>query len=140
MSSDAVEHNVAEQSQPGHVEAKLSKHQMKRKAKLESILKNRSEKRRLERERNKLKRKLKRATEPQSESYKDELKQTRKSLKKNLMINSTNKLRICIDCSFESLMSVSDLNHLSKQIAFCYAANRRLKQPLQFYMTDYNGN
>jgi hypothetical protein len=135
-------------------ETRISKHQMKRKAKLEAILKNRAEKRKIERERNKLKRKMKQAAaaaaaassatvsaESQTTPYAEntELKQTRKSLKKNKMCDSANKLKVCIDCSFESLMSISDLNHLSKQIAFCYAANRRLKQPLQFYMTDYKG-
>jgi tRNA (guanine9-N1)-methyltransferase len=114
-------------------EKSLTKTQLKRKKKLENILKIRIEKRKKERENKKLKRSLKKQYPVENE----EIAISRKSLKKNIMINSTNKLRIIVDCSFEQLMQDNDISHLCKQLQFCYAANRRLKSPLQFYITDY---
>ena len=60
----------------------------------------------------------------------------RKSLKKNLMSQSKNKLRICIDCSFENLMGFSDIRHLGKQLGFCYGSNRRMESPLQVFFLN----
>ncbi len=52
------------------------------------------------------------------------------------MANSKCKLRIVIDCSFEDLMSDSDIHHLGKQLSYSYAKNRRMESPLQFYVTS----
>ena len=114
-------------------EEKLTKTQLKKKRKLENIMKTRVEKRKKEREAKKQKRLANKQNADENEA-----KVTRNSLKKNLMANSTNKLRVVIDCSFENLMSDNDISHLCKQLQFCYAANRRLKSPLQFHVTDYN--
>lgn len=112
----------------------ISKNQLKRIKKYELIVKTRAEKRKQEREKKKLKRLAKKEalTEANIEPV-----VTRNVLKKNLMANSTNKLRIVVDCSFESYMSENDTSHLCKQLQFCYASNRRLTAPLQFYITDY---
>ena len=119
-------------------EKTLTKTQLKKKKKLENIMKIRIEKRKKERESKKLKRILKKQNQEENGiSNNSELVISRKTLKKNMMINSTNKLRIVVDCSFENLMQDNDISHLCKQLQFCYAANRRLKSPLQFYITDY---
>ncbi len=62
---------------------------------IENILKIRIEKRKKERENKKLKRSLKKQNPVENE----EIAISRKSLKKNIMINSTNKFRIVVDCS-----------------------------------------
>lgn len=112
----------------------LSRNQEKKLKRLERALQNRAEKRKKEREIRRAKGKQNYAVVEKMNGEKVEIK--RKDLKKNLMANSTNKLRIVIDCSFESLMNYSDINHLCKQLTYCYAANRRMEAPLQFYMTS----
>lgn len=117
--------------------AALTKSQLKRKLKLENILKKRAEKRKHEREKRK-KKKLERKLNQEQESSTNEQQINRKQLKRNRMCDSDCKLRIVVDCSFEEYMSDNDLSHLCKQLSFCYATNRRLKAPIQLYITDYN--
>ena len=100
----------------------LSKNQLKKLKRQENALKNRAEKRKKEREQRKLKRKNGLAVIEKPNGQVVEIR--RKALKKNLMSNSTNKLRVVIDCSFDELMSPGDINHLGKQLNYCYAANR----------------
>ncbi|CAF0730757.1 unnamed protein product [Brachionus calyciflorus] len=112
----------------------LSKNQEKKLRRLEKSLQYKAERRKKEREMRKLKGKQNYAVVEKLNGEKVEIK--RKQLKKNLMANSPNKLRLVVDCSFESLMNYSDINHLCKQLTYCYAANRRISEPLQFYMTS----
>ena len=107
----------------------LSKNQLKKQAKLAKALIYKPIKRKLEREKRKKNGKNNLCIIEKLNG--DIVNITRKSLKKNLMSESKNKLRICIDCSFENLMSFSDIRHLGKQLAFCYGANRRMESPLQ---------
>ena len=112
----------------------MSKRQRKRLEKRERDAQFRAEKRKKERERRKVSGKANLCILENSNGVKVEVH--RKALKSNLMANSANKLRILIDCSFENLMSDHDIHHLCKQLSYCYAANRRMKAPLQFYMTS----
>ncbi|RMZ97396.1 tRNA methyltransferase 10 -like protein [Brachionus plicatilis] len=112
----------------------LSRNQEKKLKRLEKALQNRAVRRKKERETRRAKGKQNYAVMENMNGEKVEIK--RKDLKKNLMANSANKLKIVIDCSFESLMNYSDINHLCKQLTYCYAANRRIEAPLQFYMTS----
>jgi hypothetical protein len=125
-----IEENVTKQ------EPEMSKNQKKKLLKLEKKASLRHEKRKKEREQRKLKGKINLCVK---EDLNGEIVQIkRKTLKNNLMENSTNKLRIVIDCSFESLMNECDTHHLGKQLSYCYARNRRMTSPLQFYITRYN--
>lgn len=126
-----------ETTSPAGETVKLSKNQQKKMRRLERIMQFKAEKRKKEREQRKLKGKNNLAVVENAQG--ERVQVTRKSLKKNLMQNSSNKLRIVIDCSFESLMNMSDISHLGKQLAYCYASNRRMSQPLQFYMTSCGG-
>ena len=116
-------------------EVPLSRNAQKRLLKLEKKTNFRQEKRKKEREQRKLKGKINMCVR---ESRNGEIIQIkRKTLKSNLMENSTNKLRIVIDCSFESMMNDCDIHHLCKQLSYCYAKNRRMTAPLQFYLTRF---
>lgn len=64
---------------------------------------------------------------------------TRRGLKNNRMENSSCRIRICIDCRFDSMMSEKDVGSLQKQISFSYSANRRSSSPCQFYLTNVDG-
>jgi tRNA (guanine9-N1)-methyltransferase len=115
----------------------MSKNQQKKLARLERQMKHRVEKRKREREQRKLKHKNNKAVIENDQGERVEV--TRKSLKKNLMSLSTSKLRLVVDCSFENLMNDGDIRHLVKQLGYCYASNRRIKNCLQFYLTSMNG-
>ena len=106
-------------------EVAMSKNQKKRLARLERITKQRQENRKRERERRKLKG-TSNLIIKQNENG-ETIQVHRKTLKSNLMANSKNKLRITIDCSFEDLMTDSDIHHLGKQLSYSYAKNRRME-------------
>lgn len=112
----------------------LSKNAIKRQARLERITKQRKENRKREKEKRKQKGTANLCIKQNSEG--ETIKVHRKSLKSNLMADSKCKLRITIDCSFEDLMSDSDIHHLGKQLSYSYAKNRRMESPLQFYVTS----
>ena len=115
----------------------LSRNQQKKLRRLERSIAMRAEKRKQEREKRKLNRKNNKAVTAGENGEKIQIQ--RKSLKSNLMSLSSNKLRVVIDCSFEQLMNSSDIRHLSKQLMYCYATNRRMKQCLQLYLTSCAG-
>jgi tRNA (guanine9-N1)-methyltransferase len=64
---------------------------------------------------------------------------TRPGIKYTLMENSSCRIRICIDCRYNSMMNDKDIISLQKQISFSYSANRRAPAPCQFYITNVNG-
>lgn len=139
-SDNKTDHNASVAAAPAtnDVQPTMSKNQMKKQRRLERIMQFKAEKRKRERELRKQKGKNNMAVMETSDGETVEIR--RKVLKKNLMANSNNKQRVVIDCSFESLMNVSDLSHLGKQLTYCYAINRRMTAPLQFYLTSCSGN
>ncbi|CAG2230210.1 RG9MTD [Mytilus edulis] len=64
---------------------------------------------------------------------------TRKMLKLNSMEKSTCKVKVVLDCSFDEYMNDKDIMKLTKQVGFCYSANRRAENPLQFYVCGLHG-
>ncbi|XP_028330049.1 tRNA methyltransferase 10 homolog A [Gouania willdenowi] len=48
-------------------------------------------------------------------------------------------LKVVVDCSFDSLMLIKDVQKLQKQIQRCYAENRRATSPVQLYLTSFGG-
>lgn len=64
---------------------------------------------------------------------------SRKALKRSTMAESSCKLTITIDLSFDDLMIDKDIAKLIKQILRCYTLNRRAIAPLQFSLTSFNG-
>lgn len=125
------EHEVPNQQEEEPV---MSKNQKKRLMKLEKKASLRQIKRKQERERKKQERKINLCIKETTNGEIVTLK--RKELKHNRIENSSNKLRVVIDCSFESMMNESDTHHLCKQLSYCYARNRRMDAPLQFYITS----
>ena len=113
----------------------LSKNQIKKLKRKEAALALKAERRKRERELRKQKRKNGLAVMEKPDGQVVEIK--RKELKKNLMSASSNKLRIVLDCSFDHLMNPNDINHLGKQLNYCYAINRRMTNPIQLYLTSF---
>ncbi|UJR37510.1 hypothetical protein I4U23_030212 [Adineta vaga] len=113
--------------------SKISKNQQRKQKRYELMLERRKSKRKEEKAKQKQRRidKLKNADENSLIS--------RNSLKNNRMENSSCRIRICIDCRYDSMMNDKDIGSLQKQIAFCYSSNRRLSAPCQFYITNVDG-
>lgn len=55
------------------------------------------------------------------------------------MADSSCKLNIVIDLSFDDLMIDKDIAKLTKQILRCYTLNRRALAPVQFSLTSFDG-
>ena len=55
--------------------------------------------------------------------------------KRRKIIESSSKLRIAIDCSYDDLMNDRDVAKLTKQMQRCYTLNRNMENPLQLYIT-----
>ena len=129
VAEESVSHSIAGIDIP----LKISKNQQRKQKRHALILERRKSKRKEEKTKQKLRRLEKlRSSENQSRI-------TRHNLKYNRMENSSCRIRICIDCRYDSMMSDKDIGSLQKQISFCYSANRRSSTPCQFYLTNVNG-
>ncbi|XP_066997570.1 tRNA methyltransferase 10 homolog A isoform X2 [Anabrus simplex] len=64
---------------------------------------------------------------------------SRKILKSSTMAKSSCKIRVAIDLSFDDLMTDKALSKCVKQVGHCYSLNRRAKNPMQLYITSFNG-
>ncbi|XP_003399017.1 tRNA methyltransferase 10 homolog A isoform X1 [Bombus terrestris] len=110
----------------------LSKHQLKKVKKREKWLTRKVERRLREREKTRQKRAFARANNI-------DLGPSRKALKKSTMADSSCKIGITVDLSFDDLMIDKDIAKLTKQILRCYTLNRRAIAPMQFSLTSFNG-
>ncbi|XP_047357424.1 tRNA methyltransferase 10 homolog A isoform X2 [Vespa velutina] len=128
---DYVENRI-DNNKVSHLEKNLSKRQLKRAKKTEKWLERKNEKRRLERAKAREKRAFARANNI-------DLGPSRKALKRSTMAESSCKLTVTIDLSFDDLMIDKDIAKLIKQILRCYTLNRRAIAPLQFSLTSFNG-
>ncbi|KAM8897943.1 tRNA methyltransferase 10 homolog A [Spinachia spinachia] len=81
-------------------------------------------------------RKQKRKERKQQRRGGGETQNARKRLRRDLMPSS---LRLVVDCSFDNLMLVKDIQKLHRQVQRCYAENRRALHPVQFYLTSLGG-
>uniref|UniRef100_A0A914V718 tRNA (guanine(9)-N(1))-methyltransferase n=1 Tax=Plectus sambesii TaxID=2011161 RepID=A0A914V718_9BILA len=113
----------------------LSKRQMKKQQKKQWLREQRKGKRKLERERRKEKRRI--ARENGEDLSADA--PSRKKLREQTMASSSCRIRIAVDMSFDHLMSERDLRKSLSQLNFCYATNRRCANPVQFFVTNFNG-
>ena len=52
------------------------------------------------------------------------------------MSTSSCRVSVVIDCNWEHLMELKDVQKLAKQIQYAYTTNRRLAEPLQFIVTS----
>ncbi|XP_069683540.1 tRNA methyltransferase 10 homolog A [Periplaneta americana] len=64
---------------------------------------------------------------------------SRKELKHSKMSQSNCTVRVAIDLSFDELMNGKEIGKCIKQLLRCYSLNRRAKNPMQFYVTSFNG-
>lgn len=116
--------------EPSQVEAK-SKRALKREKKRAEWLANRTERRVKEKE----KRKLKRERKTRENDYELSYSASRKRLKEVTMASSACRVGVVVDMSFDHLMHQRDLGKCCKQLLHCYSINRRLADPMQFYIT-----
>ncbi|KOC60196.1 RNA (guanine-9-)-methyltransferase domain-containing protein 2 [Habropoda laboriosa] len=110
----------------------LSKRQLKKVKKREKWLERKIELRLREREKARQKRAFARANNI-------DLGPSRKALKRSTMADSSCKIGVTIDLSFDDLMIDKDIAKLTKQILRCYTLNRRAIAPMQFSLTSFNG-
>ncbi|CAE1178576.1 TRMT10 [Acanthosepion pharaonis] len=110
----------------------LSKNQLRKLKKREKWLAIKADKRKHERAKKK-----KRYADARSQGI--SLGPSRKALKLNSMKNSKCQIRVAVDCSFDNLMSEKDVMKLVKQLQSCYSVNRRVENPLQFYVCGISG-
>ncbi|CAF4313040.1 unnamed protein product [Rotaria magnacalcarata] len=131
--STAVEEETSSTTNDVESTVKVSKNQQRKQKRYELMLERRKSKRKEEKAKQKQRRidKIRKAEDPSL--------LTRHGLKSNRMENSSCRIRICIDCRYDSMMSDKDVGSLQKQIAFCYSANRRALAPCQFYVTNIDG-
>lgn len=117
----------------GEKEVKLSKNQQRKQKRYALMLERRKSKRKEEKAKQK-QRRLEKLKTADNQSLR-----TRHSLRDNRMENSSCRIRICMDCRYDSMMSDKDIGSLQKQVAFSYSANRRSPAPCQFYITNVDG-
>lgn len=110
----------------------LSKNQLRKLKNREKWLAIKADKRKHERAKKK-----KRYADARSQGI--SLGPSRKALKLNSMKDSKCQIRVAVDCSFDNLMSEKDVMKLVKQLQSCYSVNRRVENPLQFYVCGING-
>ncbi|XP_053983146.1 tRNA methyltransferase 10 homolog A isoform X2 [Hylaeus volcanicus] len=110
----------------------MSKRQLKKVKKREKWLERKDEKRLKEREKARRKRAFARANNI-------DLGPSRKALKRSTMADSSCKVGVTIDMSFDDLMIDKDIAKLTKQILRCYTLNRRAVAPMQFSLTRFDG-
>lgn len=118
----------------------LSKRALKRLKKKEIWDAKKGQRRAAERERRKKRAaedRKKRAEDPEGAPT-ETFNQFRKRLKKNLMSTSACEVSVVIDCNWEHLMEMKDVQKLAKQIQYAYTTNRRLDDPVQFFVTGLN--
>ncbi|XP_052070726.1 uncharacterized protein LOC127709299 [Mytilus californianus] len=123
------QNNEAATNSLGH----LSKRQLRKLKKHEQWLEKKPEKRAKE----KMKKKQRRQ---EARDRGETLGPTRKMLKLNSMEKSSCKVKVVLDCSFDEYMNDKDIMKLTKQVGFCYSANRRAENPLQFYVCGLHGH
>nr|CAG4644287.1 EOG090X0D3U [Lepidurus arcticus] len=110
-------------------EVKLSKNALKRKLKAEKWEATKVAKRAQERAKRKLRRK----------GTGRLLNKERNQLKQTTMANSQCKVHVVIDLSFDDYMAEKDIAKCVKQVHRSYSLNRRVPNPVQFYVTSLNG-
>lgn len=127
-------------------EKKMSKNQLKRKRKWENAME--IKRRRKEQERN-IRHAQAKADGRDIEAERKIQEENRKTgigwakrntkWKESFEENSSN-YGICLDCSFEDVMMKQEINSLSSQIRYCYAANKRAKHPVHAKATSIGGS
>jgi len=117
--------------------APLSKRALKRLKKKEIWMATKGQRRAAEKERRKKRAaedRQKRMEDPESANIQT-FHQFRKKLKKNRMSTSSCRVSVVVDCDWEHLMEMKDIQKLAKQIQYAYTTNRRLADPVQFFVT-----
>jgi hypothetical protein len=125
---------------------KLSKRQVKKQARMEQFLANRKERRKLEKKKAGEKRRAKAAAGIREEKT-----------KLHSMNESKCRIRVAVDMAYDEvcggnifltfeilsphlqLMDGRTVRKAVSQLAFCYSANRRAPNPLQFYIVNVDG-
>ncbi|KAI1733291.1 tRNA (Guanine-1)-methyltransferase domain-containing protein [Ditylenchus destructor] len=123
------EQNQAHQQENGPLPEgpALSKSQLKKKKKQERWLETKPIKRKMERIRRKEKRAALREAGADICFKKPPI---------HLMSDSKCKIRVAVDMAYDKIMSDDCIRKTVSQLTFCYSANRRANNPLQYYIVN----
>lgn len=125
-------------------EQPLSKKQMKKRKRYEKLMDIKKRKKQQEKERRHAKaiaegRDLEEERRLQLEREKSgEGKKRREEEWNKKMESADTSFRVCVDCGFEDLMTYKEMNSLASQIRYCYAANKRSKNPVYISVSGLN--
>ena len=53
--------------------------------------------------------------------------------------NANNSFGVCLDCSYEDQMTEKEISSLALQIRYCYASNKRSKNPCRLFISSLSG-
>ncbi|GIL67053.1 hypothetical protein Vafri_20488 [Volvox africanus] len=134
-------------------EVRLTKNQMKKRARLERTLAKRAECRQREKAAKAQRRaevlarqtaELAAMTEEEKEALRkqkqerlDAFRDQERQLKQRLKQSMDGGPRIIIDLDFEKYMTENDIRHLVKQLGFSYAANKQVERPVHMILTSF---
>jgi tRNA (guanine9-N1)-methyltransferase len=110
--------------------SKREMRKMRREAGREEYLERRREKRKIKRERDKIKR-------AQAHSEGTPLPSRSRAPKNTDKVN-WHPMRICIEMGFDQKMHDGEIASLAKQLAHCYAVQRRMLQPVHLALVGYD--
>jgi tRNA (guanine9-N1)-methyltransferase len=124
---------------------KLSKNQLKRQQKWAQVMEM---KRRRKEQENKIKIAMAKAEGRDIEAERREMEERRKDGSgwswrndkwKERFEKNASKYQLCLDCSFENVMTPKEIYSLASQIRFCYAYNKKAKHPVNAKVTNLSG-
>jgi tRNA (guanine9-N1)-methyltransferase len=127
------------------VETKVTKNQLKRQRKWEQKME--VKRRRKEQEKN-IKLARAKAEGRNIDAERIDMEERRKDGKgwarrdaawKERFERDSSKYQICLDCSFEELMTEREVNSLALQIRYCYATNKKADHPVKVTVSSLSG-
>lgn len=129
-----------------HPQEKMSKNQLKRKLKLEQKMEQKRKRKQQERDRKVEKAKAegrdleeeRRLLEERTKEGKGRKKRQEEWERKRLP-RALSSFQVCLDCSFESHMTVKEINSLAMQIRYCYGENKNSTHPCLISVTSAAG-
>ncbi len=127
-------------------EKPLSKSQMKKRKRLEKLMAIKKRKKQQAKEAKAAKAKaegrdLEEERRIQAENAKLGVGHKKRELewRKRFEASANSSFRVCIDCPYESSMTIKEIGSLSNQIRYCYSVNKKSKHPLHLSVSSLSG-
>lgn len=143
--SDKKEERKEDTNENKEDEKPLSKNQMKKRRRYEKLMAIKKRKKQQEKERKAAKAKaegidldeVRRLQKERELSGEGRMK--REMRWKQRLKPAESSFKVCIDCSFEELMSKKEIGSLSSQIRYCYAMNKKSYHPVYLSASSLSG-